>query len=100
MVHIVGVDFDDRGGLSVEHANLKIQSCSFTIGRDPSQWIVAKSGSLAVTGCSFFSGISLKQPGLELSGGDLDVTMDSCTFNSEDADFVHPSRARTLVNGK
>jgi hypothetical protein len=86
---IIGVDFDDRGGLLVEHANLTIQSCHFTIGRDPSQWIVAKSGSLAITGCSFFSGISLGQPGLEFIGSDLDITMDSCTFSSEKADFVH-----------
>jgi hypothetical protein len=86
---IIGVDFDDRGGLLVEHANLRIQSCGFTIGQGPSQWIVAKSGSLAITGCSFFSGISLRQPGLEFAGGDIAITMDSCTFNSENADFVH-----------
>ena len=85
---ILGVDFDNQGGLWAEDANLRISACTFTVGEKPSQWIVGRGGSLDIVGCNFQSGLSSDRPGIDLSG-DCAANLAACSFKSAGADLSH-----------
>lgn len=76
---ISGVDFDDRGGLTIEQGNLRVTGCVFTLGASGDRWLTARVGALNVTGCSFkcldFEGDSL----MEIGGANEDI---ACSFGS------------------
>lgn len=87
---IVGVDFDDRGGLSMENASLRIAACTFTIGPSNAYGIVAKSGALDLAGCYFFEHHKSIVPIVSLGGGNgLTATLSGISFSTGPADMVH-----------
>jgi len=87
---ISGMDFDDRGGLLIENANLRVSHCIFTIGDEGAQAVVAKSGIVDLLGCHVLSGASLPAAAIELGGDEnLGVTIAGLSCTTGAADFVH-----------
>lgn len=87
---ISGMDFDDRGGLIIENANLRVSSCIFTIGDAGAQAVVARTGIVDLSGCHVLTGVSLPAAAVELGGSEnLGATIAGLSYATAAADFIH-----------
>jgi hypothetical protein len=89
---ITAVDFDDRGGLIVEEANVRLMGCVFTLSQNEGQWLRAERGLVIAVGCGFHSSeITSQCAGIDVggSGDDVVFSFGSSVFRTSGSDFNH-----------